>query len=108
MVFTDRIFERDNLAFASLRAGLALKPTNQALNVTLADLLLDRDTERSRAWWVNRPDESELDRALWVPEPLRWLGVATGRRLIGVVDAAERRDSPLAPAALKLMEWLFP
>jgi glycine/D-amino acid oxidase-like deaminating enzyme len=75
---------------------------------TLADLLLDRDTERSRAWWVNRPDESELDRALWVPEPLRWLGVATGRRLMGIVDAAERRDSPLAPAALKLMEWLFP
>ena len=75
---------------------------------TLADLALGRDTERSRALWVNHASEADLHKARWEPEPLRWLGVATGRNLMGVTDSAERRHSALAPALLGAMQRLFP
>jgi glycine/D-amino acid oxidase-like deaminating enzyme len=75
---------------------------------TLADLALGRDTERSRALWVNNGKEADLYKARWEPEPLRWMGVASGRSLMGITDSAERRDSALAPALLRTMQFLFP
>jgi hypothetical protein len=58
--------------------------------------------------WVNQAGEARLEQGLWEPEPLRWLGVATGRSLMGLTDAAERRHSVLAPLLLGVMQRLFP
>jgi glycine/D-amino acid oxidase-like deaminating enzyme len=60
---------------------------------TLADLLLARDTERTRLPWVDHTVRR------WEPEPLRWLGVNAGLRLASWADAEERltrRPSVLA------------
>jgi glycine/D-amino acid oxidase-like deaminating enzyme len=60
---------------------------------TVADLLLGRDTERTRLPWVGHASPR------WEPEPLRWLGVNAGLRLALLADAEERlthRPSVLA------------
>ncbi|MFZ5869011.1 MAG: NAD(P)/FAD-dependent oxidoreductase [Actinomycetota bacterium] len=60
---------------------------------TLAELVLRRDTERTRLPWVNHPVRR------WEPEPLRWVGVNAGLRLAAWADAEERltrRPSRLA------------
>jgi glycine/D-amino acid oxidase-like deaminating enzyme len=60
---------------------------------TVADLLLGRDTERTRLPWVGHRSRR------WEPEPLRWLGVNAGLRLAHLADAEERlthRPSVLA------------
>lgn len=54
---------------------------------TLADLVLDRDSERVRTPWVN-PPEAERN---WEPEPLRWLGFSATRSLMELADRAEYR-----------------
>jgi glycine/D-amino acid oxidase-like deaminating enzyme len=52
---------------------------------TLADLVLERDSERLHTPWVNPP---EAQRA-WEPEPLRWLGFRAARALMERADRAE-------------------
>jgi glycine/D-amino acid oxidase-like deaminating enzyme len=51
---------------------------------TLADLILDRDTELTRLPWVGHRSPH------WEPEPLRWLGVNAGLRAMIAADAEER------------------
>lgn len=51
---------------------------------TLADLILARDTDRSRLAWVGHRSRR------WEPEPLRWLGINAGRVLAGSIDRSER------------------
>ena len=60
---------------------------------TLADLLRDEDTERTRLPWVNRRQRR------WEPEPFRWLGVNLGLRVMGSADAVEARTGKPAKRA---------
>jgi hypothetical protein len=53
---------------------------------TLADLILDRDTELTRLPWVGHRSRR------WEPEPLRWLGANAGLRAMSWADNAERRS----------------
>lgn len=51
---------------------------------TLADLVLRRDTDLTRLPWVGHRSRA------WEPEPLRWLGVNAGLRVMSMADAEER------------------
>jgi len=52
---------------------------------TLADLILGRDTGLTRLPWVGHRSPG------WEPEPLRWLGLAAGLRVMAGADAREAR-----------------
>jgi glycine/D-amino acid oxidase-like deaminating enzyme len=54
---------------------------------TLADLVLDRDTPRTRTPWVNPPESARR----WEPEPLRWLGFKATRLQKQLADRLEYR-----------------
>ncbi len=75
---------------------------------TLADLVLGRDTERSRALWVNPEREQSLVRRLWEPEPWRWLAIKARYGVMGWADRAEARDSALARPLNWMLEKVFP
>ncbi len=51
---------------------------------TLADLILERATDRCHTPWVNPATAPQ-----WEPEPIRWLGIAGYRRWLGVRNAVE-------------------
>jgi len=51
---------------------------------TLADLVLQRDTDLTRLPWVGRQVRQ------WEPEPLRWLGVQSMYALYRTADRRER------------------
>ena len=63
--------------------GSGLTTTNLAGH-TLADLVLERDTELTRLPWVGRRVRK------WEPEPLRWLGVQT---MYALYRNADRREA---------------
>jgi glycine/D-amino acid oxidase-like deaminating enzyme len=52
---------------------------------TLADLILERDTDLVRLPWVNHRSPR------WEPEPLRWLGVNAALLAMSSADEAEAR-----------------
>jgi glycine/D-amino acid oxidase-like deaminating enzyme len=60
---------------------------------TLADLILEQDSERIHTPWVN---PVERDRT-WEPEPLRWLGFRSTRALMEVADRLEYRGGRRIP-----------
>ncbi len=56
---------------------------------TMAELIAERDTERTSLPWVG------VSSRRWEPEPLRWLGVRASRALLGIADKRElRSDRP--------------
>ena len=62
---------------------------------TLADLISGRDSDLVRLPWVGHRSRS------WEPEPLRWLGVNAGLRVMTGADAEEHRTGqPSRRAAL--------
>jgi len=62
---------------------------------TLADLILERDTDLTRLPWVNHRSPR------WEPEPLRWLGVNAGLWAMSGADPVETRTGrPSRRAAL--------
>ena len=62
---------------------------------TLADLVLDRDSDLVRLPWVDHRSPR------WEPEPLRWLGVSAALAMMTGADAEERRTGrPSRRAAL--------
>lgn len=63
--------------------GSGLTTTNLA-GRTLADLVLERDTELTRLPWVGRHVRR------WEPEPLRWLGVQS---MYALYRTADRRET---------------
>ena len=65
---------------------------------TLADLVLERDTDITRLPWVGHRSKK------WEPEPLRWIGVNAASSLVPAIDRGEARSgrpSRVLGAALK-------
>ncbi len=60
--------------------------TSNLAGRTLADLILDRDSDLIRLPWVNHRSRR------WEPEPLRWLGVNAGLRVVATADRQESRS----------------
>jgi glycine/D-amino acid oxidase-like deaminating enzyme len=84
---------RTGLAWAGGYVGDGVA-TSQLAGRTVADLVLERDTERTRLPWVRRRTRR------WEPEPLRWAGVNAVTALMTHADRTERRTGrPSAAAA---------
>jgi len=83
------------LAWAGGYVGEGVAASNLAAR-TLADLVLERDSERTTLPLVGPPFPP------WEPEPFRWLGVTGVKRLGASLDAAELRgrDTPRVQRAL--------
>jgi glycine/D-amino acid oxidase-like deaminating enzyme len=75
---------------------------------TMADLILERDTDRVHTPWVNPERERDLDRKLWEVEPIRWLGIKGRTQLMHWADRAESNNSRMAPVINKTIETFFP
>lgn len=71
------------LAWAGGYVGDGVAATNLA-GRTLADLVLERDTELVHLPWVGHRSRR------WEPEPLRWLGMNAGLRAMTAADVEER------------------
>lgn len=59
--------------------------TSNLAGRTLADLILDRDTDLTRLPWVGHRSRS------WEPEPMRWIGINAALRTMATADAAEEK-----------------
>jgi glycine/D-amino acid oxidase-like deaminating enzyme len=78
-------FDRaSGIAWAGGYVGDGVSTTNLA-GRTIADLVLDHDTELVHLPWVDHRSPQ------WEVEPLRWLGISGGRWLIDSIDRAEAR-----------------
>ncbi|MEU4639128.1 FAD-dependent oxidoreductase [Micromonospora sp. NPDC023814] len=88
-------FDRaDGLAWAGGYVGDGVGTSNLA-GRTLADLIRGERTDLTALPWVNHRSPK------WEPEPLRWLAVNAGLRLMFSADAAENRtDRPARRATL--------
>ena len=53
---------------------------------TLADLVLEKDTDLTRLPWVGHRSKP------WEPEPLRWIGANAASRLVPAIDRGEARS----------------
>ena len=60
---------------------------------TLADLVRGESTERTALPWVNHRSPR------WEPEPLRWIGVNLGLRVMSSADSVEERTGRSARRA---------
>lgn len=76
------IERKTGLAWLGGYVGQGVAASNAA-GRTLAELILERDTERTRLPWVGHESRR------WEPEPLRWLAV---RGITGFADAADRAE----------------
>ena len=72
------------LAWAGGYVGDGVATTNLA-GRTLADLILERETDITRLPWVGHRSRK------WEPEPLRWLGINTMLRVVAGADRVEAR-----------------
>ncbi|MGH3881004.1 MAG: NAD(P)/FAD-dependent oxidoreductase [Actinophytocola sp.] len=88
-------FDRTSgLAWAGGYVGDGVATTNLA-GRTLADLVTGTPSPLTRLPWVGHRSRR------WEPEPLRWLGINLGLRMMDVADARENRTGrPFRPAAL--------
>lgn len=87
------------LAWAGGYVGDGVSTSNLA-GRTLTDLVLGRETALTALPWVGHRSPS------WEPEPLRWLGVNAGLRVMAAADREERwtrRPSRLARAMAPLL-----
>ncbi len=87
------------LAWAGGYVGDGVSTTNLA-GRTLADLILDRDTDLTHLPWVDHHSPT------WEPEPLRWLGVNLGLRLMTYADNRETRTGRPSRAAQRFARFL--
>lgn len=76
------------IGWAGGYVGLGVSTSNLS-GQTLADLVLDRQTERTALPWVNRRVRK------WEPEPLRWLGV---HGMYWLYHLADRREAATSGA----------
>jgi glycine/D-amino acid oxidase-like deaminating enzyme len=85
--------DRDRrLAWAGGYVGEGVAATNLGARC-LADLILGRDSDLVTLPWVGHRSRR------WEPEPIRWLGVSTVKRMGESLDAEELRERP--PSAWK-------
>jgi glycine/D-amino acid oxidase-like deaminating enzyme len=87
------------LAWAGGYVGDGVATANLA-GRTLTDLILERDSELVRLPWVNHRSRR------WEPEPLRWLGVNAGLRLVATADREESRSGRPAQRARAIAHLL--
>jgi len=80
------------IGWAGGYVGDGLSTTNLA-GRTLADLIAGNDTEITRLPWVGHRSPA------WEPEPLRWLGVNAGLRVMSWSDRAETKTGRPSRAA---------
>jgi glycine/D-amino acid oxidase-like deaminating enzyme len=80
------------LGWAGGYVGDGVATTNLA-GRTLADLILGKDTDLTRLPWVNHRSRA------WEAEPLRWLGINAGLRVMNWADHAEERTGRPSAAA---------
>jgi glycine/D-amino acid oxidase-like deaminating enzyme len=80
------------LAWAGGYVGDGVSTTNLA-GRTLADLITGRDSALVRLPWVGHRSPA------WEPEPLRWLGLNAGLRVMSVADREEARTGRPSRAA---------
>ena len=101
-------FNSENrLGWAGGFFGNGVGATNLA-GRTMADLVLGRDTERSRALWVNPEREKALNARLWEREPIRWVGVQARKQWMEWTDHAETRESRFSGAMNWALDNLIP
>lgn len=93
-----RLDRRTGLGAAGGYVGDGLSTTNLA-GRTLADLVLERDTELVHLPWVGHESPK------WEPEPLRFLGVNLGRGVAELADRSEHRRRRPARVAERVMGW---
>src|SRR5450631_4270759 len=86
------------LAWAGGYVGDGVSTTNLA-GRTLADLILNRETDLTALPWVNHRSR------LWEPEPARWLGINGALAVVTSADSTERRTNRPSHRA-KLMSRL--
>jgi glycine/D-amino acid oxidase-like deaminating enzyme len=67
---------------------------------TLAELITGTDSERTELPWVGHRSRR------WEPEPLRWLGINAGRRIIAAADRVESRTNREAKRAKWFLKLL--
>ncbi len=67
---------------------------------TMAELILRSETERTSLPWVGATART------WEPEPLRWLGVRSSRRILRAADDREFRTDREARTAYRLSRLL--
>ncbi len=72
--------------------------TTHLAGATLADLVLGRNTDRTRLPWVGHRSRD------WEPEPLRWVGVNAARALAAATDRREARTGRPAPLLGALLD----
>ncbi len=87
------------IGWAGGYVGDGLSTTNLA-GRTLADLITGADTEITRLPWVGHRSPS------WEPEPLRWLGVNAGLRVMAWADRREARTGRPSRAAAAFSRFL--
>jgi glycine/D-amino acid oxidase-like deaminating enzyme len=80
------------LGWAGGYVGDGVSTTNLA-GRTLADLVLGTDSDLTRLPWVNHRSRS------WEAEPLRWLGINAGIRIMSWADRQEARTGRQSRAA---------
>jgi glycine/D-amino acid oxidase-like deaminating enzyme len=83
---------KTGLGWAGGYVGDGLSTTNLA-GRTMADLILDTGSDLTRLPWVNHHTRN------WETEPLRWLGINTGLRVMDWADHAEIRTGRQSRAA---------
>ncbi|MCY3663793.1 MAG: FAD-binding oxidoreductase [bacterium] len=67
---------------------------------TMAELILEAETDRTNLPWVGAVART------WEPEPLRWLGVRSSRRILRAADDREFRTDREARASYRLSRIL--
>jgi glycine/D-amino acid oxidase-like deaminating enzyme len=73
--------------------------TSYLAGLTVADLILGEDTDRTRLPWVGRHSRA------WEPEPLRWLGVHGIYGLYRAADRAERTAGGPGALTKRTSRW---
>ncbi|HWS31669.1 MAG TPA: FAD-binding oxidoreductase [Actinoplanes sp.] len=79
---------RDGMAWAGGYVGDGVAAANLA-GRTLTDLILKKDTALTTLPWVNHRSRR------WEPEPARWLGINAGLKATALLDALDRRFTPV-------------
>lgn len=91
--------QASGLAWAGGYVGDGVSTTNLS-GRTLADLITGRDSELVRLPWVGHRSPA------WEPEPLRWLGLNAGLRVMSVADREEQRTGRPSRAAAFMGRFL--